>query len=172
MTIWGIALCFMFTNSRTPIKDSYSLHLSPWRRTKLDCASKRCNKECMLPAVHKREEVTILRMRGSPPRGDVHGVEGHAVISKYTPKNWGWLWGSWELFCQGGYGAHALCGASAFTGSGRLSTGPGLLRHVLLFLRPTLSNWFCSVSSCMILPFWGRNTKANVISFTSYLMEG
>lgn len=103
MTIWGIALCFVFMNSRTPIKDSYSLRLSPWRRTKLDCASKRCNKECMLPAVHKREEVTILRMRGSPPRGDVHGVEGHAVISKYTQRMGlivgvlgavlsGWLW--------------------------------------------------------------------------------
>lgn len=132
MTIWGIALCFVFMNSWTPVKDSYSLRLSSWRRAKLDCASKGCNKGWMLPAVHKREVVTILRMRGSPPRGDIYGVEGHAVISKYTPKNGVDCGGPGSCFVR------VVMVPTPCVESGRreclLSTGPGLLRHVLLFL--------------------------------------
>lgn len=86
MTIWGIALCFVFMNSWTPVKDSYSLRLTSWR-TKLETVPPRAAtmNGCFLSCI--KEVVTILRMRGSPPRGDIHGVEGHAVIPKYTPKN-------------------------------------------------------------------------------------
>lgn len=41
----------------------------------------------MYPEVKKREVVSILRMRVSPARGDIHTEESHGAISKYTPKN-------------------------------------------------------------------------------------
>lgn len=48
---------------------------------------KGCTKGRMLPAVKKREVVSILRMRGSPARGDIHREESHGAISKYNPKS-------------------------------------------------------------------------------------
>lgn len=172
MTIWGIALCFVFMNSRTPIKDSYSLRLSPWRRTKLDCASRRCNKECMLPAVHKREEVTILRMRGSPPRGDVHGVEGHAVISKYTPKNGVDCGGPGNCFVR-----VAMVPTPCVEPVPLLDqegSAQDLVYYDMSFCSsaPSTVTDFVLLAHVRFCPFWIRNTKANAVSFTSYLMEG